>query len=121
MEFIDKYARVGGLDDDDDALSAGGDEVNYSDVEFIDDKTNVQDQGPSDYRIMNVTRDFHDAMRDDSMAEELGLVCSDPENFISECVEEVEYEFDEFEGSKNKLKKFEQNLKIFETDSKDSF
>ena len=37
MEFIDKYARVDGSDDDDDTLSAGGDEVNYSDVEFIDD------------------------------------------------------------------------------------
>ena len=40
MEFIDKYARIDGSDDDD-AMSAGGNEVNHSDVEFIDDETNV--------------------------------------------------------------------------------
>ena len=48
MEFIDKYAQIDGSGADD-AMSAGGDEANYSDVEFIDDETNVQDQGPSDY------------------------------------------------------------------------
>ena len=27
-------------------MSAGGDKVNYSNVEFVDDETNVQDQNP---------------------------------------------------------------------------
>ena len=33
---------------------------------------------------------------------------------------EIEYEFDQFEGFKNRIKNFEQDLKIFEMDSKDS-
>ena len=98
MEFIDKYSRV-------DAISAVGDEVNYSDIEFIDDKTNVQDQGLSDYCITNITRDLHDAMPDDSMAEVLDLVCSDSILFVSDYVEEIEYEFDKFEGFKSRTKK----------------
>ena len=102
-------------------MSAGGDEVNYPDVEFIDDETNVQDHEPLDYCIMNITRDLQEAVREDSIAEELGLVCSDPENYVSDYVEEIEYKFDEFEGFKNRIKKFEQGLKIFEMDSKDSF
>ena len=77
MEFIDKYARVDGSDVDENAMSAGGYEVNYSDVEFIDDKANIQDQELSDYCIINITRDLQDTVRDGSMAEELGLVCSD--------------------------------------------
>ena len=38
-------------------MPAGCNEVNYSDVEIIDDESNVQDQGPPDYRLMNVTRE----------------------------------------------------------------
>ena len=42
MEFIEKYVRVYGSDDEmeDDA---DGDEVNEFDSEFIDDETNFQD------------------------------------------------------------------------------
>lgn len=36
-------------------------------------------------------------------------------------MEEIAYEFDESEGFKNSIKKFEQELKIFERDLKDSF
>lgn len=46
MEINDKYAKIDGSDDDD-IMPVGGDEVNYSDVEFIDERTNVQDQSPS--------------------------------------------------------------------------
>ena len=38
IEFIDKYAKINGSDDDDDyddAMSAGSDEVNYSDFELL--------------------------------------------------------------------------------------
>ena len=30
-------------------MPAGGDEVNYPDIEFVDDETNVQDQNQSGY------------------------------------------------------------------------
>ena len=44
MEFIEKYARVNGLDNDganDVMPGAGGDKVICSNEEFIDDETNV--------------------------------------------------------------------------------
>ena len=75
-------------------MSADGDEVNDSNMEFIDDETNVQDQGPLDYCLMNVTRSLQEAMQDQSMAQELDLVSTDPENFVSDYVDEVEHEFD---------------------------
>ena len=46
-------------------------------MEFIDDETNDQDLGPSDYGLMNVTRDLQEAMQGQSMAQELDLVSSD--------------------------------------------
>ena len=52
-------------------MSADGDEVNDSNMEFIDDETNVQDQGPLDYCLMNVTRGLQEAMQVQSMAQEL--------------------------------------------------
>ena len=55
MEFIDKFAKIDGSDNDDIVMPAGGDEVNHSDVESVVDGTKVQDQTPSDYRTTNVT------------------------------------------------------------------
>ena len=66
MEFLEKFAKVAGSEDDDDQMSAGGDEVNYSDVEFIDDETNDQEQNPTDYRLMSVTGDLPEALLDHS-------------------------------------------------------
>ena len=99
IEFIQKYAKIDGYDDSEDQTSdAGGDGVNYSDVEFIDDdKKNVEGQNLSDYRLINVSRDLQEALRDHSMSAEIGE-CSDPDNFVSDCVDEVEYEYDEFKG-----------------------
>ena len=54
MEFVDKYVKTDGSNDDDDDMSAVGDEVNYLDVEFVDGETNVQDQNPSDFRLMKL-------------------------------------------------------------------
>ena len=119
MEFTDKYARIDGSDDDD-AMSTGGNKVNYSDVEFIDDERNYQDQRPSDYHLRNVTRDLQEASLDQSMSADLSE-CTDPGNFVSNHVEEIELEFDEFDGFRNRIKKFEQDLKIHEKDSSDSF
>ena len=69
---------------------------------------------------MNVTRDLQDTLADHSMAEELDLIYSDPENFVPDCVEEIESEHDEFENFEEE-KKFEEDLKIFMLDSKDLF
>ena len=78
IEFIEKYARVNGSDDDEEMSVVGGDEVtSYSDEKFIDNRESVQDQNPSNYRLMNVSRDLQDALADYLIAKELGLVCSD--------------------------------------------
>ena len=108
MEFIDKYAKIDesdGDDDDDDATPADGGEVNYSDVEFSDDETSVKDQGPSDYCLTNVTRDLQKALQNQSMSADLGE-CSDPEKFVSDHVEQTQYEIDQFFGFEHRIKKF---------------
>ena len=104
MEFIDKYAKIDGSDHDDEVMFAGGDKVSYSNVEFVDDETNVQDQNPPDYRLMNVTRDLQEALQNQSMSANLGGF-SDPENVVSDHVEEIEYEIDEYDVFKNRIKK----------------
>ena len=81
----------------------GGDEVHQLDLDFIDGKTNFQDQEPADCRLMNVTRDLRDAIADRFMAFGLDLVTADPENFVSDFVDEVSYEFDEFFGFKKRI------------------
>lgn len=103
------------------SVLGGDEETTYSNEEIIDDETSVQDQDPSDYRLIDVARDLQDALQDHSMAEELDLDCSDPENFIPYCVEETEREYDEFENFEKRIKGFENELKIFELGSKDSF
>ena len=42
--------------------------------------------------------------------------CSDPENSVSDDVEQIEYEIDEFDGFKNMIKTFQQDLKISKKD-----
>ena len=81
-------ARVDESDDDKEMSVAGGDEVTtYSDEEFINDRESLQDQDISDYQLMNVTKNLQDALADNSMAEKLDPVCSDPKNFVPDCVE----------------------------------
>ena len=122
MEFIEKYPKVDGSDDEEEMSVAGGDEVTtYSDEEFIDDRESVQDQDPSDYRLINVNRDLQDPLVDHSMAEELDLVCSDHENFVPDCVEEIELEYDEFENFEKRIKKFEEDLKTLCSTQKTHF
>ena len=47
--------------------------------------------------------------------------CSDPENFVLDDVEEIEYDFDNFKSFQKKFEKSEQDLRIFEKDSDNSF
>ena len=86
-------------------MSAGGTEVNDSDMEFIDDKTNVQDQDPLGYCL---ARNLEEAMQDQSIAQELDLAFSDPENFVSDYVDEIEHEFDELADLEKRIQKFKQ-------------
>ena len=69
---------------------------------------------------MNITRDLQEALLDRSMSSNLGE-CSDPENFVSDHVEEIEYDINTFDNFEKKIKKLEQQLQIFECNSKDSF
>ena len=97
MEFIEKYARADGSEDEmEQNDDTGGDEVNQLDLDFIDDETNFQDQESIDYHLMNVTRDLEDAIAERSMVFDLDLVAVDSENVVSDFVDEVSYEFDEF-------------------------
>ena len=65
IEFIEKYAGVNGSDEEEEMSVVGGDEVTtYSDEKFIDNRESVQDQNPSDYRLMNVSRDLQDVLED---------------------------------------------------------
>ena len=115
MEFIQKYARV----DDEDSDIDFNDEVSQSDQEFIDDRNNFQDQEPSNYRLLNVTRDLQEAINDHSIYGD--NECSDPENFVLDYVEEIEYDFDNFKSFQKKFEKSKQDLRIFEKDSDNSF
>ena len=122
MEFIEKYARADGSEDEmEQNDDTGGDEVNQLDLDFIDDETNFQDQESIDYHLMNVTRDLEDAIAERSMAFDLDLVAVDSENFVSDFVDEVSYEFDEFFGFEKRIRKFDEELNIFEKESKNSF
>ena len=47
--------------------------------------------------------------------------CSNPENFVPVCAAEIEYEFDNCKSFKKRIEKFEQDLRIFEKKSDNSF
>ena len=89
-------------------MSADGAEVNDSNMEFIDDETNLQDQGSSDYRLINITRGLQETVQDQSIAQELDLGFSDPENFVSDYVDETEHKFDGLAGLEKRIQKFKQ-------------
>ena len=61
---------------------------------------------------MNVTRDLREAVTNESMAQEFDLVLENPEYFVSDFVDEVTYEFDEFFGFEKRIQIFNQELKI---------
>ena len=102
-------------------MMLGGDEVNHLDLDFIDGETNFQDQEPTDYHLINVTRDLQDAIADKSMALNLDLVAINPENFVSGFVDEFSYEFDEVLAFEKQICKFDEKLEFFVKESKDFF
>ena len=59
-----------------------------SNEEFIDDETNFEDQMP--YHLTNFSCDLADAMQDgQEMAKELGLINTDPQYFVPNCIDEM--------------------------------
>ena len=113
MEFIQKYAGVdkdSNVDFNNEVMSHV-DEVTQSDQEFIDDTSNFQNQEPSNYRLLNVTHDLQEAINDHSISGD--AECSDAENFVPDCVEEIEYQFDNLNNFEKRIQKFEQDLQIF--------
>ena len=120
MEFIGKYARVDGSEDGMEH-DVAGDEVNQLDLDFTDGETNFQDEEPTNYRLMNVTRDLQDAIANRSMAFDFDLVAVDPENFVLDFVVRSVMDLKNFFGFEKCIRKFDEELKIFERESKDSF
>lgn len=99
MKFIENFTIVDGSDDE--MSVAGGDEVRIeSDVNFIDDaeeETDLQSHNLTAYVLANVTRDLQETLQDQSMTEYLGE-CSAPKNVVPDCLDEMEYEYDSFNG-----------------------
>ena len=104
MKFIEKIATVEDGDKSDDMEHDDEEVRNDSDDDFIDDETEFQDQGLSDYRLRNIIMDQQEALQDLSMGEDLGT-CNDPENFVLDYFDDTEYEFDEFKNFERKKKK----------------
>ena len=122
MEFIQKYARVEGSDvGNGDDMENAREVGNISDDNFIDDtETEARDQDDlTSYRLINVTRDLQEALRDYSMSKNL-RVCSDPENFVSDQLDGIEYNFDKFKGFEKIIKNFTRELQLFKQDLKES-
>ena len=84
-------------------VSTGSAEVNDFYMKFIDDETNVYDQSPLGYRLMNVARGLKETMQDQSISQELDLASSDPENIVSEYVDEVEHKFNKLSGLEKRI------------------
>ena len=122
MEFIEKYCRIDRSDDSiEDFNEVADDEVNDSDIDFIDEEAMFQDVEPKNYRLMNVTREFPDVINNDSMAQGLDVTSGNPENFVSDFFDEFKVEYDEFQGVEETIRKFVQELNIFCQRLKDCF
>ena len=115
MEFTRKYAKIDSeLDDDVDNNKsvAGGDQINDSYTDFIDDTADADQWGWA-----NVVRDLQEALQ--STSSDLG-VCSNSGNFVPDFVDDIEPGYDTFENFQKRMQKFEEDLQIFAQDSKKS-
>ena len=88
MEFIQQKVEVDGLMAD--QFGEEEEEVRRtSDIEFMDDKGDFQNQNAQAYRLANVVRNSEDALQDKSINKEFA-VCSDPENYTSDSFDAAE-------------------------------
>ena len=54
--------------------------------------------------LTNFSRDLADAMRDRrEMTKKLGVIDPDPQNFVPNCIDEIEFEYEEFKGFEKEL------------------
>ena len=93
-----------------------------SDDEFIDDENSFHDQRPSDYRLVNVTRDMTEAWND--LEDMKDFECSDHENYVHETYgssTDVKPEYDEFKGFEKRTEQFLAILKQFRENDNESF
>ena len=120
MEFIGKYARVDGSEDGMEH-DVAGDEVNQLDLDFIDGETNFQDEEPTNYRLMNVTRDLQDATANRSMAFDFDLVAVDPENFVLDFVVRSVMDLKNFLVLKNAFESLMRNSRFLKENQKIPF
>ena len=70
MEFIQKYARVDDEDSDvdfNDEVMSQVNKITQSCQELIGDTNNFQDQEPSNYRLLNITRHLQEAINHHSL------------------------------------------------------
>ena len=123
MQFIEKYGRTYGEEEDEEMLAEENEVRNFSDEEFIDDEESFQNQCPSDYRLVTVTRDMTEACND--LEDWKEFECSGPENYVHEAYgtkflpEEIEY--DEFKGFEKRIKKIQESLKQYKNNEIESF
>ena len=89
--------------------------------EFIDDVSIFQDHNPSNYYgLKNVTRPLDYAINYRSYVD-IFDDWSVPENYIPECFDETEKNYDEFDSFEKQIDCFKKDLKIFKEQSKHSF
>ena len=117
MEFIDDQAAVN------DHMSADENDenqvINFSDEGFINDQQSFWDQGLSNYRLMNVTRNIDEACADLNDWKE--YECSDPENYVHDSCKDFVSEIHEFVEFEKRIEKFKESLKQKEPENKESF
>ena len=100
-------------EEEDEKMVVEADQVRHlSDEEFTNDENSFQDQQPSDYRLVNVTKDMTEACND--IEDWKDFECPDPENYVHETygtTMDVEPEYDEFKGFEKRIEQFQASLK----------
>ena len=76
MEFIEKYTRVEGKEEDEEMVAEADQVRHLSDDKFIGKENSFHDQQPSDYRLVNVTRDMTEVCND--LEDWKDFECSNP-------------------------------------------
>ena len=69
--------------------------------------------------MKNITRYLQEALQDTEIWKD--FECSDPENYVPNCYDEVEYDYDDFKDFQKRLEKFKKSLKVYKEGSEDSF
>ena len=100
-------------------MSSGGAEVNDSSMDLLMTKQMFRIRALEAMNVTNVTKQFVRSHVGQSIAQELKL--ENPENFVSDYVDETEHKFDEVERLEKRIQILKQYLKILEEQSKDSF